>query len=88
MGRHKENHIGEPCSKCGAIRTGWLYLPGRTVCRPCKYAKDRATGRPYRGPDYVPKRRRRTNKGKISQRLARARKLKAAMHGGDIKDFL
>ncbi len=41
MGRLAENHIGEPCRKCGALRVGRLYVKDRTVCRTCQTSEQR-----------------------------------------------
>ncbi len=38
MVRPIEDHEGEPCSECGRIRTGWLYMKGRGICRRCHSA--------------------------------------------------
>ena len=35
MGKPAQNHEGDPCSKCGKLRTGWLFIPNRGICRNC-----------------------------------------------------
>ena len=84
MSRTKENHVGEPCSKCGVPRVGFLYLPGRTVCRPCKYAKDREVGRPHRERTHP----RYKLPTEIKARVAYASAMKRLRQGESICDLL